>query len=165
MKRFCLLLVVFALLTCMLAAYSGAEEPVPGIVRFETVDLNGDPFDPSYFHANGTKLILLNLWEPWCPPCVGEMPELEKLYQDYKDKGLVILGVFRDDDVAFAQQVVDEKGVTYPIARYTGDFEEYASDYVPTSAFLLPDGTVLEDQIIGSRDYAAWERLVNTYLK
>lgn len=165
MKRLSFFLIVTALLMYMIACFARAEENVPGIARFETVDLKGEPFDPSYFQGNEAKLILLNLWEPWCQPCVGEMPELEKLYENYKEKGLVILGVFRDNDVDFAQKVIAEYGITYPIVRYTADFEEYSSPYVPTSAFLAPDGTVYEDQIIGARDYAKWEILVNTYLK
>ena len=42
------------------------------------------------------KVYLINFWATWCGPCVGEMPSLNALYQRYKEKGLVVLGVNRD---------------------------------------------------------------------
>ena len=63
----------------------------PGL-QFETTDREGNPYDQSIF--SGAKLTLVNFWEPWCGPCVQEMPELQKLYEDYAGKGLQIIGVY-----------------------------------------------------------------------
>ena len=49
---------------------------------FSTTAIDGSTVDESLFE--GKKLIMINLWEPWCGPCVQEMPALEKLYQEYK---------------------------------------------------------------------------------
>jgi thiol-disulfide isomerase/thioredoxin len=44
------------------------------------------------------KVVLVNLWATWCPPCIAEFPMLERLAKDYADKGLVILAVAGDED-------------------------------------------------------------------
>ena len=173
MKRvLCFLMALTALLmmTAGVAAADGTElastagEPAPGIANFHTTDLNGEPFTQAYFAENGVRLILLNLWEPWCGPCVGEMPELQKLYETYRDRGFAVVGAFSYEDTEATRALAEEMGITYPIIRHPAEFDGFCSDYVPTSAFLLTDGTVLEEQIIGSRSYAEWEKLVLQYL-
>lgn len=60
------------------------------------------------------KVMVLNFWAPWCPPCREEMPDFIKLQEQYRDRGLVIVGVALDEKIkvhAFA----DEIGVNYPI--------------------------------------------------
>ncbi len=60
------------------------------------------------------KVIVLNFWATWCPPCVREIPALQKLYETYRDKGLVVVGVALDT----TQQVIDfidPQGVEYPV--------------------------------------------------
>ena len=57
--------------------------------RFSTTDRDGEAYDESIFA--GQTLTMINFWEPWCGPCVSEMPDLEKLYQTYRDKGFLIL--------------------------------------------------------------------------
>ncbi len=66
------------------------------------------------------KVVLVNFWATWCPPCRAEMPGFQQVYESRKDRGLVILGIAEDDDgpVPVAGFVV-ERGITYPIAMYT----------------------------------------------
>jgi peroxiredoxin len=60
------------------------------------------------------KVVLLNFWATWCPPCRKEMPDLETLYQQFKDQGLVILAI-SDEDAAKVRPFIAEQKVTYPI--------------------------------------------------
>ncbi len=62
-------------------------------------------------------IILLNFWATWCTPCLGEMPELEKLHQTMKAEGVQIIGVSMDgpESVANVQPTVRRLGVTYPV--------------------------------------------------
>jgi peroxiredoxin len=60
------------------------------------------------------KVVLLNFWATWCPPCRKEMPDLERLYRDFKDQGLVILAI-SDEDAGKVQPFIAEQKVTYPI--------------------------------------------------
>ena len=61
------------------------------------------------------KLVLLNFWASWCVPCREEMPAMERLYQQYKSKGFVILGVDVKDNRKDALAFIKELKITYPI--------------------------------------------------
>jgi thiol-disulfide isomerase/thioredoxin len=58
--------------------------------------------------------VVLNFWATWCPPCRKEMPDLEALYQQFKDQGLVILAI-SDEDMGKVKPFVAQEKVTYPI--------------------------------------------------
>jgi peroxiredoxin len=60
------------------------------------------------------KVVVLNFWATWCPPCRKEMPDLEKLYQQFKEQGLVILAI-SDEDAGKVRPFIAGQKVTYPI--------------------------------------------------
>src|SRR2546430_8552457 len=60
------------------------------------------------------KVVLVNFWATWCPPCRKEMPDLDALYTKFKDQGLVILAV-DDEDAGKVKPFLTERPVTYPI--------------------------------------------------
>ena len=105
------------------------------------------------------KVVLLNVWATWCPPCVEEMPSMEKLYQELKGAGFEILAVSIDETGAedvrpFMKKhklsfpsLTDPKGTIKSIYKTTG---------VPESFVIDKDGTLLEI-VIGPRDWAAPE--------
>lgn len=62
------------------------------------------------------KVVLLNFWASWCVPCREEMPSMEKLYQEYKDKNFTILAVAVKDRKQDSINFVKELKLTYPIA-------------------------------------------------
>lgn len=63
------------------------------------------------------KIVVINLWATWCPPCRAEMPALENAYEQYKDSGLVVLGlnVTNQDSESEVPRFVEEFGLTFPI--------------------------------------------------
>ena len=67
----------------------GASEAVLG--TFAATDMDGNAVDESIL--SGKKVTMINLWAPWCGPCVGEMPDLQKLNEKYADKGFQVIGV------------------------------------------------------------------------
>lgn len=132
-------------------------------LQFTTTDLSGATVTLSDFAD--AKLILVNFWEPWCGPCVGELPDLAALYEKYKDQGLVILGVFGDMEEE-AISLVEQNGIGYPILHLNGDFSDCTTAYVPTTVLIRGDGTVLtDDPLIGARDYDAWEAIILSCLE
>lgn len=143
------------------AAESGSDaEEMAAPLSFRTTDREGNPWDERVFADS--SLTMLNFWEPWCGPCVREMPDLQKLAETYADRGFRILGVYStpgmEEDV---DKVLESTGVTYPILHRTADFDLFQSGYVPTTVFVDADGHVVGGQLyVGSRSYEAWEALV-----
>lgn len=129
-----------------------------------TTDIDGNPVKNEDFAS--AKLIMVNFWEPWCGPCVGEMPDLERLYEEYKSDGLVILGVFSTTDmVEEARDVIKSCGTTYPILIYDDIMEPYTTDYVPTTVFVAANGDVLTDEpFIGGDSYEGWKEIIEEYM-
>jgi peroxiredoxin len=60
------------------------------------------------------KVVLLNFWATWCPPCRKEMPDLEALYRRFEPQGLVILGV-SDEDTDKVKPFIEQQEITYPV--------------------------------------------------
>src|SRR5437660_560027 len=65
------------------------------------------------------KVVLVNFWATWCPPCRKEMPDLETLYRHFGPQGLVILGI-SDEDAAKVKPFIAQQKVTYPILLDAG---------------------------------------------
>ena len=78
---------------------------------FTLQDLRGQPWTLKDLRG---KVVVVNFWATWCPPCRKEMPDLQSLYKKYKDKGLVILAV-SDEDLSKVKPFVAEQDVKYPV--------------------------------------------------
>ena len=131
---------------------------------FKTTDRAGNTYDESIFAS--AKLTMINFWEPWCGPCVKEMPELQKLYETYRDRGFRILGVYSDFEYEEEmRQVVEQTGVQYPILEYVDVFNQFQTGYVPTTIFVDGSGHVVGETMIGSGSYDDWAAVVEELLK
>ncbi|MCQ2557747.1 MAG: TlpA family protein disulfide reductase [Oscillospiraceae bacterium] len=189
MKKLIIPLAVICVLLCVVLAWGGAEQPKPqpqpsqaaattpkpaakeavSPATYGTVDLNAEDMDFQPFvleEQTGAKLVLLNFWEPWCGPCVREMPDLQKLQEAYKDKGLLVIGVYsafnQDSEV---KKLVAEKGITYPILRCNDHLAQLQQDYVPASYFADAEGNLLSaEPIVGAQSYEQWESMVQEFL-
>jgi len=119
------------------------------------------------------KVVLLNLWTTWCPPCREEMPSMEKLYQRLRDRGFVLLAVSQDEAGKQAvEPFVRDLGLTFPVLvdpeHQVGD--RYQVWGYPESFIIDREGRVVE-RVIGPRDWtspehvAALERLLETQVE
>ena len=99
MKR--LLVAVSVALACSILAQSGCKRAEEGLRQGETVPdfvlpmLDGKVQKLSNYRG---KVVLVNLWATWCPPCIEEVPLLDRLQQEYGERGLVVLALAADDD-------------------------------------------------------------------
>jgi peroxiredoxin len=62
------------------------------------------------------KVVLVNFWATWCPPCKEEMPAMERLYQRHKDRGFVLVAISLDSDSALVRPFVSQHKFTFPVA-------------------------------------------------
>ena len=88
------------------------------------------------------KLVMLNFWASWCVPCREEMPQMERLYQEYKARGFVILAVNVKDNRDDALKFVQETKFTYP-ALFDPEGEVgllYGAWGLPTTYLIGPKG-------------------------
>ena len=61
------------------------------------------------------KVVMVNFWATWCPPCQKEMPDLEALYNQYKDQGFVHARLSQDDETRRVAPFIAERKISYPI--------------------------------------------------
>ena len=103
--------------------------------------------------------VLLNVWASWCGPCRAEMPAMQRIYQDYKDKGLNILAVnsSTQDQIDQALSFVRTNNLTFPILfDEQGDVtHRYNVQALPTTFFIDANGIIREVVIGGPMSEAA----------
>ena len=88
------------------------------------------------------KVILLNFWASWCPPCRWEMPYFEKAWKEYKNQDVVFIGISQDLDVSDAKKFAESTGVTYYLGLDPGNRMSIELDIIelPTTIILDKDG-------------------------
>jgi cytochrome c biogenesis protein CcmG, thiol:disulfide interchange protein DsbE len=98
-----------------------------------TRDLDGSPY-------------VLNFWATWCDPCRKEMPAFERVWQKYKSRGVVIVGVNINDDLGDAREFAGELGITYPLVVDEND--ELATELgvkgLPQTFFVDTSGDIVD---------------------
>lgn len=147
----------------------------PSLGEFTTQDVNGNAYTQDMF--KDYDLTLVNIFATWCTPCVAEMSELEKLYQQMKEQGVNVAGFVLDvrnekgeivqEDLERAQELVEQTGVTYPVllpddtylnGRLTG------IEAIPETFFVDRDGNVVGGTYVGSSGLEDWLEIVEQEL-
>jgi cytochrome c biogenesis protein CcmG/thiol:disulfide interchange protein DsbE len=110
------------------ALASGSRPPAPDITL--PVLVSGPGLPPTGQQASLSdlrgKVVLLNLWASWCGPCKDEAPVLERIWNRYRDRGVVVLGLDIQDLTADALAFIKEYGLTYPSLRDGSDDSKIA---------------------------------------
>ena len=110
-------------------------------IDFEIETFDGETIRLSDFEG---KVVVLNFWASWCPPCRWEMPFFERMSQEYEDQDVVFLGVAISDTLENVRAFAEGVGVTYP--NGLDETGEIARDYsvvsLPTTFFIGRDGNV-----------------------
>ena len=139
------------------------SEPENTGLTFSAVTLSGTKIDSSML--KDYDLIIVNCWAEWCGPCIGELPALEQIHQEYPN--VLILGVLvASYSIVEARTALSDAGVTYPTLKAAGDLEEvsYRSDYIPATYFFDRNGIEIGEPIIGGQSYEEWKAVVESYL-
>ncbi|KPV40369.1 hypothetical protein AN478_09265 [Thiohalorhabdus denitrificans] len=121
-----------------LGAYAVSREQAPEVVL---EGLDGDSFRLSDYRG---KLVLVNFWAPWCPPCRQEMPDLQAFHEAHEDTVVVGLAInYRSrENVA---KMADMMNITYPVAYASPQTAEKFGSFrgLPATYLVSPDGGII----------------------
>jgi peroxiredoxin len=131
---------------------------------FTLMDLNGREVRLSDFSG---KVVLVDFWATWCPPCRAEVPHFKDLYEAYKSRGFEIVGIALDSGGAnVVGPFVRENGITYPIvignpqvAMAFGGLREG----IPTTFLINRSGNIVQSYV-GYRDKMVFEEEIKKLL-
>ena len=141
-------------------------------VAFETADLDGNPVNSAELFSR-YDLTMVNLWGTFCGPCIQEMPGLEQLSRKMKERNIAVVGIVLDingpedrGQIEEAKDILAQTGVTYlNLLPWDGINEALPSMYIPTTYFIDPQGNIVGEAAVGSRNADAYEILIDEALE
>ena len=131
-------LAAFGAMAALPAGAAGASAPAPDF----TLDSNtGKPIKLSSLKG---QVVMVNFWATWCGPCRKEMPLLDSIYKQYKDKGFTLLGVNVEPDPKLATDFLKKLPVSFPVLYdVKSDVSSlYKVTGMPTTVFIDKKGNV-----------------------
>ena len=122
------------------SGFTNKESNPPANYSLTLVNSNGEEIDMEDFRG---KVIFMNVWATWCPPCVAEMPGINKLYNDVKNEDVVFIMLSVDQDFQRAIDFKEKKDYDFEVFRAAGPMPpEYNSNSLPTTYIIGADGTL-----------------------
>lgn len=128
--------------------------------EFSMTDTQGKPHSLAVHKG---KWVLVNFWATWCPPCLEEIPEFSSLYNDRKNKDLMIIGVAVDyDDSKQVEQFAKKLNLSYPLVMGDDDITQQFGKVsaLPVSILYDPKGKQMLRRI-GTLTRAEIEKLIS----
>jgi peroxiredoxin len=131
--------------------------PQAAAIGFTLKDLNGKSHSLSDYKG---KVVFLNFWATWCPPCRQEMPSMQKMFKSWDNKKYVMLAVNIGESKSKVASFARENGYTFPILLDTNKSlaREYMVRGIPTTYIISKDGMIV-NQIVGAREWSQKEVL------
>ncbi len=144
----CMALLAYGVVSALRTPVVGVNDRAPD---FSVTTDNGRTISRSDF---GGRLLVLNFWATWCPPCIEEMPSLDRLQQRFASSGLVVLGISVDRDSDAYRRFLERARVSFLTAR---DPEARISSRYGTFKFpetyLIDRRGRVREKIIGPADW------------
>lgn len=153
-----------------------AEGPdkVTEMVNFRTTDLKDNEYTNDVFKE--ADLTMVNVFTTWCTPCVEEIPYLQELSEEMKEKGVNILGIVADvwengsvneELLAKANEIAEKTKADYPMllaneALYQGPLKNITA--YPTTFFVDSEGNITGETYLGGRDKDGWTKIIEKEL-
>jgi len=113
------------------------------------------------------KVVLLNFWATWCPPCRAEMPDLIKMQREYRSKGLQVIGItYPPEEIEEVRQFIRKLGVNYPVALGTKETKTLfdQTETLPLTMIIDRQGNII-DRIEGILLPVEFEQKIKPLLK
>lgn len=103
-------------------------------------DLEGNPVNLNDFKG---KVVFLNLWATWCPPCVGEMPEIQKLYDQFKSNDDIAFLMVSNEDNPTIQNFINKRDYSFPVySTRSASPEPFLTRSIPTTFVISKGGEI-----------------------
>lgn len=161
-KGFMILMLILAVFAIVVFGFltngqEGIEEPKVGKVApgFRLADLSGKMVELKAVYQKN-PVTLVNFWATWCPPCRREIPEFNRIYQEYQAKGLEILAVNTWDDSSLEQikEFVEQAEMKFPVLLDAEGkvVNRYGVRGVPTTVVIDQTGRIREI-VVGMMNY------------
>jgi len=120
---------------------------------FDEKDIQGNALSISKYKG---KVVLLDFWATWCPPCVREVPDIQKLYNKYHDQGFEVVGISLDEEKDALEKFVKQRKMPWPQIFAGNRFEnklavKYGIAFAPSTFLIGRDGKVI-NQVMGTED-------------
>ena len=135
-------------------------KPAPA---FTLQDLNGKNVSLADFRG---KVVILDFWATWCPPCVQEIPHFIELYEQYKDKGFAMLGISLDQaGISVVKSFEQKYKINYPIMMTDGQVHNAYGGItsIPTT-FIIDSAGNIRKKYVGYNDKAVFEADIKSLL-
>ncbi|MDP2921989.1 MAG: TlpA disulfide reductase family protein [Candidatus Omnitrophota bacterium] len=112
------------------------------------------------------KVIILDFWATWCPPCRAEIPHFISLYDQYRNKGLEIIGIAMDNNPKrVLPDFIKDNGISYPILLGHQDvYDLYGGIPVLPTTFIIDKEGNVRKKYIGYNEKEAFEKAVKELL-
>lgn len=112
------------------------------------------------------KYVVLNFWASWCIPCKDEAPLLERAWGEYRDRGLVVVGVNIQDLEPEARKFIAATRATYPNVRDRDGrvHQAYGTTGVPETFFINPEGRIVRKFPGAAVEWRIWEEAIESLL-
>jgi thiol-disulfide isomerase/thioredoxin len=132
----------------------GINFPPPEIPVHSKVDINWN-----LKTANGAEInieeefkdqvVFVNFWATWCPPCIAEMPTIEKLYQKYKDR--IGFAMISNEDIGMIEDFRNRNKYTFPVYQIEMDIPEiFNLNVIPATFIISPDRNIVLKHVGGA---------------
>lgn len=120
---------------------------------FTLNDIYGKKITLSQFRG---KVVILNFWSIFCGPCLAEMPSLNRIYLEFKDKGLVVIAVAEDPAEKPVRSYIEEKRIAFPVLmdKKKKVYSKYSLYGIPVT-FLIDKKGVITEKFSGERDWSS----------
>ena len=128
--------------------------PAPEIPDHSKVDINWNlkSTDGSEFNLDQKfkdKVVFINFWATWCPPCIAEMPTIEKLYQKYKDK--IGFAMISNEDIGMIEDFRNRNKYTFPVYQIETEIPEvFNLTIIPATFIISPDRKIALKHVGGA---------------
>ncbi|OUS02575.1 thiol-disulfide oxidoreductase [Flavobacteriales bacterium 33_180_T64] len=125
---------------------------------WELKDISGNDFD---FNTTEGKVIVINFWATWCPPCIAEMSSLEALYQNYKSNDNVVFLFISSEETAVLYEFLTHRDYSFPVFQSKSNYpKEFNVSAIPRTFILDKNGAIVIDKS-GAADWNS-ERVITT---